>query len=318
MARARASVAGWTTRVAGARGDARRRRARAGDGRRAQTAGGRCAHPRASAVERGRLAGAGDDFRAAPVVAARAPPLVIARNVRAGEIIEHAGEVLVKGDVERDARVVARGDVYVWGSLRGEVEIHGDEYSAAAEVRALDMRPEVLRIGDASMAAPKHLLVADSEDRRPRRAMPEVASVSRDGVIVIRREENGQAALAVRRASIVTGSYIGIVGVALLLCPRVVFSILFSAFDISSVWIRVFGVLCVTFGSYYLGAPLFESKGLPYAFYRATVLGRAWVCASLIAVALLERHAQLGLILLGAINAISAFAMHRAIASAER
>ena len=142
---------------------------------------------------------------------------------------------------------------------------------------------------------------------------------ARDGTeIVIRREEDVDAALAVRRASIVTGSYIGIVGVALLLCPRTVFSVLFSAFDISSVWIRVFGVLCVTFGSYYLGAPLFESKGLPYAFYRATVLGRAWVCASLFAVALLERQAQLGLILLGIINALSAFAMHRAIANAER
>lgn len=300
-----------------ARGVARARRAgagmRTGEGRRASTAGGRCARIGARAVERGRLAGGGDDFRAAPVVAVRAPPLVIARNVRAGEVIEHAGEVLVKGDIERDARVLARGDVYVWGALRGEVEIEGD---AAAEVRALDMRPEVLRIGDANMAAPTHLLVADSEDRRPRRATAEVAS-ARNGVIVIRREE-GDAALAVRRASIVTGSYISIVGLALLLCPRVVFSILFSAFDISSVWIRVFGVLCVTFGSYYLGAPLFESKGLPYAFYRATVLGRVWVCASLVVVALLERHAQFGLILLGTINAISAFAMHRAIASAER
>ena len=104
---------------------------------------------------------------------------------------------------------------------------------------------------------------------------------------------------------------------ALLLAPTAVFSILFNAFDISSVWIRVFGVLCLTFSAYYVGTPFFESRGAPSGFYRSTVFGRTFVFVSLCAVALLERHAQRGLIILAVINAASAFTMHLALRRAE-
>ena len=114
-----------------------------------------------------------------------------------------------------------------------------------------------------------------------------------------------------------TGAYIGAVGAALLLAPTAVFSILFNAFDISSVWIRVFGVLCLTFSAYYVGTPFFESRGAPSGFYRSTVFGRTFVFVSLCAVALLERHAQRGLIILAVINAASAFTMHLALRRAE-
>lgn len=310
--------------------DGTRARARAGGrawdrGRRRASDGcGRGARGRGRAARETNDGGAVRLGADPPTPTTRAPPLVIARSVRGGEVIEHAGDVVVKGDVERDGAVRARGDVFVWGSLRGEVEIDLGEDGDDAEVRALDMRPEVLRIGKAVMDAPAHLLVADAVDGRPLRARPEIAR-ERDGKIVIggmkpltTSETANDPARAVRKSAKVTGAYIGLVGVALLARPRAVFSLLFNALEISSVWIRVFGVLCVTFGIWYTVVPSLESKGISLSYYRASVFGRAWVFASLVAIAVLEPSARLGLILLGSINALSAFVMHRAIACVDR
>ena len=63
---------------------------------------------------------------------------MVKRSLRAGEVIEAAGAVLIHGDIERDASVRARGDVFVWGSLLGEVEIDGDD---AADDRHRVRRP---------------------------------------------------------------------------------------------------------------------------------------------------------------------------------
>jgi len=250
--------------------------------------------------------------------APQAPPLVVKRSLRAGEVIEAAGSVLIHGDIERDASVRARGDVFVWGSLLGEVEIDGDD---AAEVHAIDFRPEVVRIGDAVMDSPEHLREG-TEDRRRKTGAAEVARVDAEtkGIVVSAHDDGLRPASVpkgARRASYATGAYIGAVGAALLLAPTAVFSILFNAFDISSVWIRVFGVLCLTFSAYYVGTPFFESRGAPSGFYRSTVFGRTFVFVSLCAVALLERHAQRGLIILAVINAFSAFTMHLALRRAE-
>ena len=45
--------------------------------------------------------------RAASAPAPQAPPLVVKRSLRAGEVIEAAGSVLIHGDIERDASVRA-------------------------------------------------------------------------------------------------------------------------------------------------------------------------------------------------------------------
>ena len=243
--------------------------------------------------------------------APQAPPLVVKRSLRAGEVIEAAGAVLIHGDVERDASVRARGDVFVWGSLLGEIEIDGDD---GAEVLALDFRPEVVRIGDAVMDSPEHLREA-TEDRREMTAAQARVDAETKELVISAHDGSRPASVPSRakRASYATGAYIGLVGAALLIAPTAVFSILFNAFDISSVWIRVFGVLCLTFSAYYVGTPFFESRGAPSGFYASTVFGRAFVFVSLCAVALLERHAQRGLITLAVINAASAFTMHLAL-----
>ena len=236
----------------------------------------------------------------------RAPALVISRTVRAGERVEHDGDVLVCGDVERDGAVRAtRGDVTVWGSLLGEVEACEPD----ACVRAIDMRPAALRVGGARWR------LSTAKDATGR---PAVARAAADGVDVVVCDENVggdcSTSTSVRRSSLLTGAYIGAVGLALLVAPAATFSILFNAADITSAWIRVFGVLCVTFGAYYVGTPLYELRGFgAESFYRSTVLGRAFVFALLCVLAAFERRARVGLIALGVINALSASVMHRAL-----
>lgn len=246
--------------------------------------------------------------------APQAPPLVVKRSLRAGEVIEAAGAVLIHGDVERDASVRARGDVFVWGSLLGEVEIDPIDGDDGAEIHALDFRPEVVRIGDAVMDSPEHLREA-TEDRREKTAAQARVDAETKELVISAHDGSRSASVPSRakQASYATGAYIGLVGAALLIAPTAVFSILFNAFDISSVWIRVFGVLCLTFSAYYVGTPFFESRGAASGFYASTVFGRVFVFVSLCAVALLERHAQRGLIILGVINAASAFTMHLAL-----
>lgn len=279
------------------------------------------------AVEPGRYSDGGDAFREYPSTTARAqaPPLVVKRDVGAGEVVEHAGTVLIHGDVRRDAAVRAKGDVFVWGSLLGEVEIDGDD---RAEVHAMDMRPEVLRIGTAVMEPPEHLRFAGASDARKRKNYPEVARLDGnnqcvvisandasgiDGAEVVRMEK---ARAGVRRSAYLTGVYIGLAGLALMVAPHVTFSILFNAFDISATWIRVFGVLCVTFSSYYIGTAYYDGKGKGAdAFYTSTVFGRVFVFVALASITLVY-GAQRGLFLLGVINAVSAYVMHRSLRAA--
>ena len=87
---------------------------------------------------------------------------------------------------------------------------------------------------------------------------------------------------AAGRAAAVTGAYISLAGGALLAAPLRTLSLLFACDGITSSWVRVFGVLCLTFGSYYAGAAMLEARGAapPVAFYRATVGGRLALAAA--------------------------------------
>ena len=83
------------------------------------------------------------------------------------------------------------------------------------------------------------------------------------------------------RTAAVTGAYISVAGVALLAAPLRALGLLFSCEGISPPWTRVFGVLCLTFGSYYGGAAALEARGAPppVAFYASTVFGRVTLAA---------------------------------------
>jgi septum site-determining protein MinC len=95
------------------------------------------------------------------------------RTLRSGQSIRHPGHVIVIGDVNPGAEIVAGGHVVVWGRLRGTVHAGatGDE---EATVCALDLSPTQLRIAG---------YITRSPEERRANPVPEVAAV-RDGQIV--------------------------------------------------------------------------------------------------------------------------------------
>jgi septum site-determining protein MinC len=97
------------------------------------------------------------------------------RTLRSGQAVRYAGHVVVMGDVNPGAEIVAAGDVLVWGRLRGVVHA-GASGNNNAIVSALQLTPTQLRIGTFIARAP-------DESPRPLRG-PEVARV-RDGRILI-------------------------------------------------------------------------------------------------------------------------------------
>jgi len=99
--------------------------------------------------------------------------ILVNRTLRNGRTVRHNGSVIVVGDVNPGAEIVAGGNVIVWGKLRGTVHAgaNGDE---SAFVCALDLAPTQLRIAGYITISPP--------DRR-RKPKPEIAFV-RQGRIV--------------------------------------------------------------------------------------------------------------------------------------
>ena len=100
--------------------------------------------------------------------------LFLRRTVRSGQAIHHPSNVVVLGDVNPGAEIVAGGDVLVWGVLRGMVHA-GYPNNEQALVCSLLLSPVQLRIA--------HLLSRPPEgfEAQPR---PEVAMI-RNGQIVV-------------------------------------------------------------------------------------------------------------------------------------
>jgi len=99
--------------------------------------------------------------------------LFLRETLRSGRSIYHEGHVIIIGDVNPGAEVIAGGDVIVWGRLRGLVHA-GALGDASAIICALELTPTQLRIASQ---------IAIPPDERQGDAMPETASI-RDGQIV--------------------------------------------------------------------------------------------------------------------------------------
>jgi len=82
------------------------------------------------------------------------PAVLVKRTLRSGFHLEHPGSVVVIGDVNPGAEIIAGGDVIVWGRLRGMVHA-GAEGHEGAVVCALDLAPTQLRIAGLIAITPK-------------------------------------------------------------------------------------------------------------------------------------------------------------------
>lgn len=99
--------------------------------------------------------------------------VLVKTTLRSGRVVRHIGHVVVIGDVNPGAHIIAGGDIVIWGRLRGTVHAgaNGDQ---EAMVCALDMRPQQLRIANRVAIGP------DDTKSRPN---PEIAYIE-DGQIV--------------------------------------------------------------------------------------------------------------------------------------
>lgn len=96
--------------------------------------------------------------------------LFLNRTLRSGTRIEFAGHVVVLGDVNPGAEIIAGGNVIVWGRVRGLIHA-GSKGNRAAVICALDLSPTQLRIADEASAV-----------LSPRETpQPEVARINEDG-----------------------------------------------------------------------------------------------------------------------------------------
>ena len=80
--------------------------------------------------------------------------LWVHKTLRSGVRVEYAGHVVIVGDVNPGAEVIAGGSVLVWGRLRGVVHA-GAEGNQSAVVCALDLSPTQLRIAGKIAVSPR-------------------------------------------------------------------------------------------------------------------------------------------------------------------
>lgn len=103
-------------------------------------------------------------------------PLYLQLTVRSGVEIRHPGTIVILGDLNPGGTVIAEGDIFIWGRLRG-IAHAGAGGNKACRIMALQMEPTQLRIADAVARAP---------ETPPDRFYPEVAYVAPEGIRIAR------------------------------------------------------------------------------------------------------------------------------------
>ncbi len=104
--------------------------------------------------------------------------ILFRRTLRSGRTIHSDGHVLVFGDVNPGAKVIAAGDIVVWGKLRGYAHA-GAKGNESARVCALEMNPSQLRIAGHMVTSPP---------RKRSISAPAVALIRDNQIIVETRE----------------------------------------------------------------------------------------------------------------------------------
>ena len=113
--------------------------------------------------------------------------LVVSRTLRGGQKIVHHGSVLVTGDLNPGAAVIAAGDIVIQGACRGLA--HAGAYGdVKATITAGRLMAGQLRIAD---------LIARSPDSAEAPEYPEVARIA-DGAVIIEPAEVKEGDLWVR------------------------------------------------------------------------------------------------------------------------
>jgi septum site-determining protein MinC len=79
--------------------------------------------------------------------AEKLPTLYLRKTIRSGQSISSDGNIIVIGDVNPGAEIIAKGDITVWGILGG-IAHAGSDGNNFTRIRALKLNPVQIRIGD--------------------------------------------------------------------------------------------------------------------------------------------------------------------------
>jgi len=85
--------------------------------------------------------------------------LFVNKTLRSGTRIEFPGHVVVLGDVNPGAEIVAEGNIIIWGRLRGAVHA-GSKGDESTKVCALDFAPMQLRVAEETVNIKKEKQIA--------------------------------------------------------------------------------------------------------------------------------------------------------------
>lgn len=97
-------------------------------------------------------------------------------TLRSGQVLESESSIIILGDVNPGAKVIAKGNVIVLGSLKGTIYagINGNEN---AFVVALYMNPVQIRIGDTIARSPDDAISKKNMDMEPKIAFVESGNI---------------------------------------------------------------------------------------------------------------------------------------------
>jgi septum site-determining protein MinC len=112
--------------------------------------------------------------------------LLVRRRVRSGQVLRHPGHIVVIGDVNPGAQLIAGGDIIVWGKLQG-VAHAGALGDAGAVICALELTPSLLKIADAALGASNNRTSVGI--RRGKAKKPEMARLEQEEISIVAWQE---------------------------------------------------------------------------------------------------------------------------------
>lgn len=114
------------------------------------------------------------------------PTLYVQRTLRSGQSLKSDGNVVIIGDVNPGAEIVAKGDITVWGVLGG-IAHAGSDGNSYSRIRALKLYAIQLRIGDVFARRPDTVNVPYVQ--KSDSFTPEEARVSKKHIVIYKLHE---------------------------------------------------------------------------------------------------------------------------------
>ena len=125
-----------------------------------------------------------EETRHAHEAASSDTALFVSKTIRSGTRIEYPGNIVIIGDVNPGAEIIAEGSVIVWGRVRGVIHA-GAKGDRSAFICALDLSANQLRIANESSA-----MLKPQKDPKP-----EIASINGEGRLQAELWHTGETTL---------------------------------------------------------------------------------------------------------------------------